>query len=584
MPAPPNYLWCLQPGAPENLAAELGVSDLEADLLANRGFSEPDPASQLLAQPELTSPAQLAPYLPDLGPALAILQAAKASQCKVLVWGDYDVDGLVGASTTARLLRQAGLRAYPRIPERTDGYGFTPDVVSWAYDWGAGLIVTVDNGIGADPARGLATKLGIACIVTDHHLPTNSLACAGPSEVRSVLDGSASLLCGSAVAGALAARFSGDQARNVLDAALGPLALATVADCVPMRGPNRALVRAGLAALRQAPSGLRALLSMSGAGLDPDCETLSYLVAPRINSAGRMNQASLALDLLMADDGREAVALVRKLEALNRKRRKLQADLAETLDVYESPALVWNVNVDCPLGLTGLVASQLATEHARPAFVLAPSGDGRLTGSARVPHRGHVSVVEALGACDDLLLRYGGHAAAAGLTVEADRADDLRDALEARLGGPSAAQPMPPVLNLDGKLELDQLTPELIETIRALGPFGEGFSAPWFLLTTRVVEPPATYTDGAHLSLTLGSPAGGTTRGIGFWLGDRVAEVTEGDAVSLAVRPFISKRTGNVEVKIKDIHVARKRKPKPPKPPKPPKSRKPKRKRPALAQ
>lgn len=497
--------------------AAYGLADaaLLSQILYRRGVRTPAEASVFL-RPSLDQLADPG-LLPGAGEALALLQRAVEHRWRVVVFGDYDVDGITATTILTHALRSLGLTVHPIIPHRIrDGYGLhLPDVPA-ILGSGARLLVTVDCGTGSGDALAAVRRTGIEAVVIDHHVVDGHRLPEGVAFVSPQRPDSSYPFRSLAAVGV---------AYQVLRLLLGdervapylPLvALGTVADVVPLVGENRVLVAEGLRRFAQdAPLGLRALVEEAGLHLDRVTSWhCGFILGPRINAAGRMDDPMLALQLLLTQDPLEARRLARRLSELNQRRqqeiermlaeaeRKLQrqAELPRVLVLADE---AWNV------GLVGLAAGKLASRYARPVVVLSQQ-HGISRGSARGVAGFDVS--QALAACRDLLLEHGGHSGAAGLTLESERIVELEarllDFAHATLGDDDLI----PALDLDAELFPAELSLETTELLAALEPFGHGHPTPRFFVRNVAVRDLHLSRNERHLLFTV-VPCGGSPIG-----------------------------------------------------------------------
>jgi len=538
----PMGRWKIHPRDDERasaLARRLRVSEVTATLLTRLGFG-PDDEEQARAflSPQLSG---LHPPdgLPGLDAAAARLERAVAEQERVLVFGDYDVDGSTGAAVLQTVLAALGLEVEVHIPDRAEGYGLGLPRLEQAVADGVRLVVSVDNGIAALEEAAFLAQAGVDLVVCDHHtfgatLPT---ACA---LVHPGLPGSTypnPHLCGAGVAfkvaWAVAARIGRNgrpdpAAREVLLRALALVAMGTVADVVSLTGENRVLVRYGLRALgalrttaaAEAP-GLAALCRVAKVGERIEASDVGFRLAPRLNAAGRMGSARRAYDLLVATDPDEADRLAAELDRENRRRREVQRRVfeearAQVVEVYgEQPAAAGIVawGADWPHGVVGIVAAKLTETFGRPALVAALEGE-RAKGSGRTA--GDVDLLACLEPSRALFLRLGGHAAALGFTVDPARLGEVRAAFDAgvraQLGLALDAAPAEVAARLDGyevvadvEVGLGELSRELMSELEQLAPFGAGNPEPVFAARDVVLagEPRLLGQSGQHVAFHL---------------------------------------------------------------------------------
>lgn len=515
------------------LASALGVPRALAALLVQRGFGDAAAARAFLRPPldGLSDPLALA------GMADAVATIARAVQAgqTILVHGDYDVDGQSATALLTRALRAGGANVVPFVPHRIrDGYDFGPAGLAAAEAAGASLILTCDCGITAVETVRRARELGFDVVVTDHHLPTDTLppANAVVDPQRSDDTSGLSQLCGTGIAFKLvqalvpAIGLPANLPFHLLDL----VALATVADVVPLTGENRTLVRHGLKVLQQSRwPGLRALIQSSGLGKgEVRAGHLGFILGPRLNAAGRVGDAMDGLRLLLADDEREAVPLAAKLEQQNAERQALdQRMLDDALaQVGEGGALASGLVIagdGWHPGVVGIVASRVVERFGRPAFLIAFDGDvGRGSGRSISAFDLHSALV----ACGDLLEKFGGHRMAAGLTIHRSRLAEFRDRFAALAGERLAPEALGPEQRIDVELPLAEATAELEKLCRHLEPCGMGNPGPVFgVRGVRLVR--RARVGGAHLKGVL-EGQGGALEAIGFGLADRLAGLGDG--------------------------------------------------------
>lgn len=567
-PVPP--LWILpetpDPAPVAALAAELHLPGALCALLVRRGFAAPEDARRFLRPllDHLHPPEGLA----DGERAAERVVAAIRSGEPILVHGDYDVDGVCGAALLARLLGSLGARVVPFVPHRLkDGYDFGAAGLAAARAAGARLVLTVDCGIHAHEWVERARVEGIEVIVTDHHLPgpdlPRALAVVDPSRPECAYPNKG--LCGTALAwklGGLIARRAGHPADLLLDH-LDLVAVATVADLVPLEGENRVLVRFGLRALeRTTKPGLRALLRVSGLdGQALEAGKVGFTLAPRINAVGRMGDAARALRLLLTDDVDEADRLARVLDDENRVR---QAEDRRTLEqALEMLAATFEPERDCGVvlaaqgwhpGVIGIAASRVVERIHRPVVLVALDG-ARGRGSARSIPGFHLH--DAIASCAAHLERFGGHAQAAGMDVTAAALPAFRAAFEAEARRRLAGVELRPRLRIDLELPDERVEPRLLELLQYVGPHGMGNPRPVFLMREAVVSGARAVGKG-HLRLRLER---GRVRldAIGFGLAERwPPALLEGRSMDVALQLVLDDWRGErrMRARILDLRPA----------------------------
>lgn len=493
MAVPP--IWNTRPhdeAAASNLANELKVSPVTARLLAMRGLIDPDEASRFMnpSLDQLYDPYKLA----GLECAAERLMAAIANRERIAVHGDYDVDGITSTVILRRAIELLGGNVGHFIPERlTDGYGLQPGTIDRLHAEGVKLIVSVDCGIRAPEAARRARELGVDLIITDHHEPDAELpdACAVVNPKRHDCSYPDKNLAGVGVALKLVQAICGKAGKSAwLPAFVKIAAIGTLADVVPLVGENRVIAKLGLQMLTKGPHkvGLRALFEAAGlTGKTIDSYHIGFMVAPRINAAGRMSTPDIATRLLLAaDEGMadEAKALAEQLEAENTRRRQEDQDiLAKAKKIVETDPEVGAHSVlvvagdGWHRGVIGIVASKLVDTFYRPAIVL--SIDGDIThGSCR-----SISGFDMLGcleSCAPIMKRFGGHKAAAGLQLETSRIKEFRLAVNKHADAVLGPDDLRPRLWLDGPLEFHDLNERVMSEFAALAPFGPGNPRPRF--------------------------------------------------------------------------------------------------------
>ncbi|MCH7891444.1 MAG: single-stranded-DNA-specific exonuclease RecJ [Gemmatimonadetes bacterium] len=518
------------PDAVRALQEALSLPEVLCALLVQRDLADPDRAKAFLRP--LLSELDLSDSLAGLAPATErVLDAVRRGET-ILVHGDYDVDGIAGATLLTRWIRRIGGKAIPFVPHRLrDGYDLGAAGIGAAKKAGAGLILTVDSGIRAHDAVADANAAGLDVIITDHHTPAETLppalAVVNPNRVDCEYPNKG--LCGTGVAYRLCESLVKQEGIDPeeLYSSLDLVALATIADVVPLNQENRTLVRYGLKAMaRTKLPGLRALMVRAGLGDGPiDAGQVAFRIAPRINAAGRMAEAMTALDLLMSDDLARISALADRLEDANELRREVEAgvleDALEQLERSFDPAQDFGVVLEGKgwhPGVIGIVASRIVERIHRPTVLVAVS-EALGRGSARsIPG---FDLFGAVHACREHLGRFGGHRAAAGMDIAADRIDRFRVAFNAevreRLGG---EQPRP-VLRPELQIPLTAMTERLAHMLSYLGPFGMGNPTPVFLARQVDLIRPATEVGKGHLKLHI-TQANHSVDAIGFGLVNRV--------------------------------------------------------------
>jgi single-stranded-DNA-specific exonuclease len=499
----------------ESLRTALGIGAPAAKVLVHRGLGDAPRARCFLAPSldELHDPFALR----DMQRALERLQKAIAAREQILIYGDYDVDGAVSVVILTKAIELAGGTAAYHIPHRLrDGYGMRAEVVERAAAAGVGLIVSVDTGIRAAEVVARANRVGIDVIVTDHHLPDAELppAFAVLNPNRPDCSYPEKNLCGAGVAfklvQALTASLSWPSGKleRVTESFLKMVAIATVADVVPLTGENRVIVKHGLERLCEVRNpGLRALLDtaeFTGARV-PSARQVAFQIAPRLNAAGRMDTAQAVIELFLTSDAERALALARQLQEQNAGRQQVESGIREICEqqpVDSSAAALVYYAEDWHRGVLGIVASRLAERLHRPVFVLGRNpDDGLVQGSGRSIPAFHL--LEALETMADLFVRFGGHRHAAGVTLEAGRVDEFRRRFEEYAAAQLRVEDLQPQLSIDAVLDFREISERGVAELLTLAPFGHGNPVPVFAaLDVEVAGPPAPWND-KHLRVML---------------------------------------------------------------------------------
>jgi single-stranded-DNA-specific exonuclease len=541
LPAPPDQAARLA----ENLQSSLGIGAPAARVLVARGFANVEAARRFLAPSlaDLHDPM----LLRDMPRAIERLLAAIRAGEKILIYGDYDVDGTSSVVLLTKAIELAGGAANYYVPHRLkEGYGMRAEVVEAAAAQGVKLIVSVDTGIRAAEVVALANALGIDVIVTDHHLPEAELppavAVLNPNRPDCTYPGKD--LCGAGVAFKLAQALLNaldwplGKAQRIAESLLKLVAIATVADVVPLTGENRAMVKHGLDGLRAVRNpGLRALLDVAGFadGTAPSSRQVGFQIAPRLNAAGRMDTARTVIELFLTDDMGRARDLARQLHDQNAERQHVEAevrDLCEQIDVPEGAAALVYYAPNWHRGVLGIVASRLVERLHRPVFVLGRNEeDGLAQGSGRSIEAFHL--LDALESMPDIFVRFGGHSHAAGVTLEAARVEEFRERFNAYALERLSPEDLRPRLQIDAILELPEITDVAVVDVFALAPFGHSNPAPLFAaLDVEIAGPPAILKE-KHLRLIARQKGRSLT--LKAWnFAERAAELAPGARVDIA--------------------------------------------------
>ena len=560
-----NYpAWQLKKADPaaETSLAGAGCGVLLRRVLAARGCTDPAAAQALLGQGEPLSDPFL---LTDMDKAVVRIQEAIENEELMVIYGDYDVDGISATAILYECLTSQGAHVRCKLPTRGSGYGLTRAALESLASKGFKLVVTVDNGISAVEEAACAKELGLDLIITDHHLPGDTLpdAIAVVDPKRPDDESPFKDLCGAGVAFKLCAALEGCDPAELLEMYGELAALGTVADVMPLVGENRTIVREGLSLLQDTMRpGLHALLESAGCGGKPvTADTVSYSLAPRLNAAGRMDNAAVALKLLLCGDEDQATGIAERLAEINTERQQteqqvfaaalqaLEADPARTRDrVLVVSGEDWHP------GVIGIVASRLVERTGRPVIVVTVDEHGECKGSGRSVQGFNLHAC--IGACADLLIRYGGHAMAAGLSVREENLEALRRRLNEWAARECPVLQIPP-LTCDLSIHLDRVTVDAVRRLDQLAPFGAENPTPVFLLQNAVLDGVYPVSDGKHSRLRLRQ---GNASLYAVWFGMRPEQLpyATGDVVDTALNLSVydAPRGAQLSGRIIDLHPA----------------------------
>lgn len=564
-PRPLPKRWQIHHQIPSDIYRELGnFSPLMRQLLYNRGFENSESAATFING---TVDFPTDPFLlKGMEEAVTRLQAAVAGEERIAIYGDYDADGVTSTALLVEFLAALGVTARPYIPDRYDeGYGLNDDAILLLAGEGIGLVITVDCGVRAVGEIALANELGLDVIVSDHHTPghdlPSALAVIDPRQEGDFYP--EKNLAGVGLAYKLAQAYLSRYPKEGVDADdwLDLVAIGTVVDLAPLKGENRLLVRAGLDQLRRKPrQGIYSLAQVAGIDLSKcDSSNLGFGLGPRLNAAGRLESALTAFELLTTRNPHIAGRLAQKLDTYNAERQDMTTEIREKAAMAalaEDPEalLFFASDPDFSEGVVGLAASRLVESYYRPSIV-AHRGEEFTVASCRSIPEFHIT--QALDECADLLVRHGGHAAAAGFTVRNEDQEALVARLREIAARQLAEQELLPVLEIDREIKLDKLEPPhipgILEDLHQLEPTGRGNPEPVFasfdvgVRSGRVVG-----REGSHLKLTL--QAGRSFYdGIAFRQGYWLAELPE--RVDIAYRFEVNEFNGRstLQLNIKDI-------------------------------
>lgn len=517
----------------ERLADLCGIHPLVARLLLVRGYETPE---QIRAFLQEDGGSRHDPYLLDgMREAVETIRRALQEEKHIRIYGDYDADGITSTALMTWLMRELGAKFDTYIPHRVhEGYGLHREALDKAKQDGVDLIITVDTGISAYEEAQYAEALGIELVITDHHEPPERLpqAAAVINPKKPNCSYPFKQLAGVGVALKLAQALMGEVPVRFIELA----AVGTIADLMPLIDENRAIVREGLAAMQRSSSaGLRALFQVAGLeGREISAGHIGFAIGPRINASGRLTSADIALNLLITEDEQEAYELAKELDELNRDRQRivdetLEEALQMLMDRYGDeanlpPVIIaaadhWNA------GVIGIVAARLLERFYRPTLVFTSDPEtGLAKGSARSIHG--FDIYRALTECADLLDHFGGHQAAAGMTLSAERLEELQERLNTLASEQLTEEDYIPLTEVDLRCGLADCTIELIEQLERLAPFGIGNRSPKLLIPQATVkEMRKIGKEGQHLKLLLSDQTGLVLDAVGFGYGHLQAHI-----------------------------------------------------------
>jgi len=566
--------WIISPPQPERerLAAEAGLAPLVAQVLLNRGVTTARQAHRFLS-PDFKEilPPQSLPNAVDAARRLA--DAARSGR-PVVIYGDYDVDGITATSILWHALTLAGAQVSFYIPSRLEeGYGLNADALRQIAAEGAEVVITVDCGITACEAAELARRLGLELIITDHHEPRGALpsadcvvhpAAGGPDSGNRDLCGAGIAL---KIAWAFAQEFSGGSSvaprfREFLKEATGLAALGLVADVVPLTGENRLLAAFGLRQLcHTCNPGLQALIEVSGltGKAAYDDYDVGFRLAPRLNAIGRLGHARLAVELFTRADAAKAREIAGLLDAQNRQRQQIEREILQ-----QAEALVTERGFDRDScrgivlaspgwhpGVIGIVAARLVERFGRPTVLIALDHE-QGQGSGRSVR--HFPLHEVLGACAAHLQSYGGHAMAAGVKLSAQQVEPFTQAFQAEAARRLTSRDLCPKLHLDGEVTLAELTTDVVQSLRRMAPHGPGNPAPRLATgPVELVDPPRTVgRSGQHVQLTVRQDRH-FRRAVAFGFGSQADTLWQHRNVRLAFEPMVNQWNGRSSVELRVI-------------------------------
>ncbi|MGE5307845.1 MAG: single-stranded-DNA-specific exonuclease RecJ, partial [Deltaproteobacteria bacterium] len=528
------------------LSTSLKISPITAQLLFNRGVKTPQEAQDFLS-PSIT--ALHDPFsFPEMGLAVNLAKKAAREKRKILVYGDYDVDGVTSLVVLKEALRSCGIEAEHYIPHRVrEGYGLNANVVEMAKARGIGLLITVDCGTNSTRIIADLRKAGVDVIVTDHHEPSFSGDHPASAIVNPKLPGYRYRdLAGVGVAFKFCQALTGDDLYRQLDV----VSMGTVADAVPLTGENRMIAAQGLRSIASTSRpGLRMLMETAGIGdKEITAETVSFILAPRINASGRMDTAERSLQLLLCADAVEGEKLARELESCNRQRQKVEGQILEEAQAlidseinFKEHKVIVVAKEGWHPGCLGIVASKLADRFYRPAILISMDASGKGRGSGRSIRNFHL--FDGLHHCSSLLDNYGGHEHAVGMSIMQENIKAFRERLNEFAFEKLKINDLIPSVEIDMQINLSDITPSLMPEMKRLEPFGEGNPEPVFYTSGLSVKGQSRVLGRGALKFWV-TDGRMTFPAIGFGMGSLKASLDASRGIDLVYRPKVDSWQG----------------------------------------
>jgi len=543
----------------KELAVECEVEPIVALIASSRGYTDPLDLEQFLSdEPIFTDPRDTA----DIFIAADIINAAIENGSKIAVYGDYDCDGITATTIFFTYLKSRNADCVYYIPNRfTEGYGMNEDAVKKLYNDGVKLIVTVDNGINCHKEIELANSLGLEVVVTDHHLPGETLpdAAAVVDPHRTDCPSEFKTICGAQVAFRVICVMENMEPEELLPLFADLLAIAVIADIMPLKGENRSIVKYGIEKIKNNPNtGIKALLNVSAVEQESvNSSKLAFTVSPRINAAGRMGDASRSVELLCTDNIMTALGLANEIDADNALRQKTEKEIAqEAIFIIERDKLCYDRVIvasgeNWHHGVIGIVSARLTEKYGCPTILFSDDGEYAV-GSGRSIEG--FSLFDAINSCRDLTVKFGGHESAAGLTVRSEDIDELRNRINQYA---ESVKRVAPVLKLDCKLKPSALNLDLVYAIELLEPFGTENKPPVFGIYGVTLQRITPIGNNKHLRLLV-SKDNTTVQCLLFGVTLDAFCFKTGDVLDLAVSvdKNFYKNEYNISVQVKAIRMS----------------------------
>ncbi len=543
----------------EELQKKYNINKLLATILVNRGIIEEKQIEKFLnpKRNDFYNPYEL----PDM--EIAVNRIIKAIEKKenIVIYGDYDVDGITSVTVLKSFLLERGAKVTEYIPNRlNEGYGLNKDAVEYIAKQGAQLMITVDCGISAIEEVLYAIKLGIETIVTDHHEPGNELpkAIAVVDAKRKDNTYKCRNLAGVGVVFKLIQAISMKlelKEKEYLKY-LDIVCVGTISDIVPLTDENRVIVKLGLKLVEQTKNlGLRSIIQVAGYS-KLDSTTISFGVAPRINACGRMGHQEEALKLFLSKDIKEVNELTQKLNEYNKLRQDTEKNIyLEAIEQIEKNGLA-NKNTIVVMGkgwhhgVIGIVSSKITELYFKPSILLCEDEDCGKGSGRSIPG---FDLYETLTECKHLIDRFGGHSMAVGINIKKDKLEEFKEEFE-KIAKDKNIQEIIPILNIDAQIRLDEINRDMVESLKELEPYGEANKMPLFAIKNLKIDSIRALSEGKHLKLTVKDNQN-MVNAIGFNLGELANEYKIGDRIDIVGNLEINSFNGtdNVQINIKDI-------------------------------
>ncbi|PJA86801.1 MAG: single-stranded-DNA-specific exonuclease RecJ [Candidatus Moranbacteria bacterium CG_4_9_14_3_um_filter_42_9] len=547
------------------------VSSVILQLLKNRGIvseKEIDGFFSFDYENDIHDPFLFA----DMNKAVSRIIEAQEKKEKIAVFGDYDADGVTATALMAQTLEALGFSGvHIYIPDRQiEGYGMNYDAVDFLAKKGVKLVITVDCGITGIEEVARAKKAGMDVIITDHHHVPNRLPEA-LAIINPHLENSAYPFCdlsgvGTAfkLADALYRKIKPKE-KEQLKWLLDLVAIGTIADCVPLLGENRILTKYGLIVLSKTKRiGFLEMFKVGRIAIDennlPDTQKVAFQISPRINAAGRMDHASISFNLIMEKEQTRARELALEVEDTNQSRQKITGEIVRGVralaeNSFKDKKLIFAANIHWRVGILGLIAGKIADEFRKPTAIFQKQ-DTEFVGSLRsIPQ---VNIIEALEKCSELLVKFGGHAQAAGVRVAHDKMEKFYEKLDGIIERELSGKDISPEIEIDMEIKLQDISWDMIADIKKMEPFGEGNSEPVFLAKDAVVEGIKIVGNGnKHIKLTLRANSGGPKifEAIGFGMGEKFSSLKPGDVIQMVFNLQEDEWNGSKKMQMKIIDL-----------------------------